>query len=198
MTGLRCKTTVGLALVVLPLLAGCTQPTDEVVILGRKGPPPKEGDPGMESHIVRVVKYITSDPWLSFSEDGSGLVDGVRFSVFLEGPDGPKGVFGDGILVVTMYRIDLDQQGRETTTQVFEWELPPEKAYVWRAKKETLLGWGYGLRLAWDPKLDIYGQQVAFVIKFIRKDGRVVRSSRQVLRVPLRPGSVVPFPKKRQ
>ncbi|HVP11972.1 MAG TPA: hypothetical protein VMV94_12395 [Phycisphaerae bacterium] len=145
---------------------------------------PRVEDPGTESNIIRVSKFFNADPWLSFAADGSGRVDGVRITVYLEGPNAPKGVFGDGTLIVEMYRLDHEKRGREVPTLVHKWELPPDQAYPWRAKQATGMGWGYGLRLQWPAELDIQGKQVAFVVKYRRTDGRIVSSSRQVVNVP--------------
>ncbi len=143
--------------------------------------------PGPEpvSNIVSVNKFFSAVPWLIFDDPSSGRVDGFKCTVYLEGYDSPKGVFGTGTIVVTMYRIENDPLGREFTTQVHEWELPPHKAFPWRAKKATMIGWGYGLRLHWGKDLDVMGRRIAIVIKYIRDDGRVLSSSRTVLRVPL-------------
>lgn len=148
-----------------------------------RGGAPESGP--VESNIVRVNKFFSQTPWLSFAGDGSNRVNGVRITVYLEGANEPKGVFGTGTLVVGMYRLDVDPAtGRERSTLAYEWELPPERAYVWRAKEETALGWGYGLRLQWPDDLDVGGRQVAFVVKYLREDGRIISSSRQVLKVP--------------
>ena len=143
--------------------------------------------PGPEpvSNIVSVNKFFSSVPWLIFDDPSSGRIDGFKCTLYLEGYDSPKGVFGTGTIVVTMYRIENDPLGREFTTQVHEWELPPHKAFPWRAKKATMIGWGYGLRLHWGKDLDVMGRRIAIVIKYIRDDGRVLSSSRTVLRVPL-------------
>jgi hypothetical protein len=143
--------------------------------------------PGPEpvSNIVSVNKFFSAVPWLIFDDPSNGRIDGFKCTVYLEGHDSPKGVFGSGTIVVTMYRLESDPLGRETPTQVHEWELPPEKAFPWRAKKPTMIGWGYGLRLHWDKELDLMGKRVAILIKYIRDDGRVISSSRTVLRVPL-------------
>lgn len=141
-------------------------------------------DPPAESNIIRVFKFVSSNPWLIFKNDGSGRVDGVRITVYLEGPGKAKGVFGTGTLLVAMYRLDRDALGQEITRPIHEWELPPEKAYPWRAKKETALGWAYSLRLQWPASLDLAGRDVAILVKYVRDDGRVIGSSRQTLRVP--------------
>ncbi len=140
----------------------------------------------LEPNIVRVNKIFESFPWLSFSADGSGRVDGFKCAVYLESPASrSKGVFGRGTIVVNLYRLDKDATGRELAVPVQEWQLPPEVAYSFQAKKPTGLGWGYGLRLRWDDNVSVAGNVVAIVIKFVREDGRVVSSSRKVLRVPV-------------
>lgn len=172
-------------------LCGCQYPNGSWA-RGWGGAAERSDRAPVKSNIVQVVKYFHANPWLSFSVDGSGQVDGVRFALYLVCPTTEgnvvkyKGAFGDGVIIVDMYRLERDPGAREKAVLVHKWEMPPEEAYVWRAKKETMLGWGYGLRLQWNEGLDVEGKQVAFVIKYIRRDGRVVSSSRQVLRVPIR------------
>lgn len=143
------------------------------------------GEGPIESNIVRVNKFFSQTPWLSFDSDGSKNVDGVSFTVYLEGPNEPKGVFGTGTIVINMYRLDIDPTGRETAVPVHEWVLPSDQAYPWRAKNRTALGWGYGLRLQWPREVKVSGKQIAIVVKYVREDGRTISSSRQVLKVPV-------------
>src|SRR5690606_21529199 len=83
---------------------------------------PISAPPSMEeSNIIRVNKIFDSFPWLSFSNDGSGRVNGFKCAVYLEGPHSTKGVFGSGTLVITMYRLDYDQYGREVPNEVKCW-----------------------------------------------------------------------------
>lgn len=138
-----------------------------------------------ESNIIRVNKIFDSFPWLSFASDGSGRVDGFKCAVYLEGARSTKGVFGTGTLVVSMYRLDADALGREVPTEVQCWTFTREEAMQFRAREMKMLGWGYGLRLKWDDNVSVCGKKVAVVIKYVRDDGRVVSSSRKVLRVPI-------------
>jgi hypothetical protein len=167
-----------------------------VVLIGVTVPmldcaPPPADEIAAESNIIRVNKFFNADPWLSFKNDGTGKIDGIRITVYLEGAGRPKGVFGDGTLLVEMYRLDRDRRGQEEATLVHKWELPPERAYAWRAKKETGMGWGYGLRLPWPDDLEVEGRQIAFVVKYVRADGGVISSSRQVVKVPSRQAAPV-------
>ena len=148
-------------------------------------PPVMVPGPGAVSNIVSVNKFFSAVPWLIFDDPSSGRIDGFKCTVYLEGSDSPKGVFGTGTIVVTMYRLDKDPTGQEVPVQVKEWVLPSEKAYPWRAKKPTMIGWGYGLRLRWGPDVDVAGKKIAILVKYIRDDGRVINSSRTVLQVPL-------------
>jgi len=178
--GRRWRRPLPLGLGLLFWAAGCVEPTPD-------WRDPKAGP--VKSNIVRVNKFFSVNPWLSFGEEAGGRVNGVSFTVYLEDAEQPKGVFGNGVIVVEMYRLDRDEKGREVPVHLQTWELPPDKAYPWRAKQMTYFGWGYGLRLPWDKNLDLEGRLVAFVIKYIRDDGRVVTSSRKVLRVPSAGGS---------
>ncbi len=173
-------------IVCLTAASGCVRDphTGEWVPAEHAGP--KTGDPGMESNIIGVSKFFPASPWLVFDADGSGRVDGVKFNVFLEGPHGPKGVFGNGDIVVDMYRIDSAPDGSEVASHIHRWDLDSSEAYPWRCKKETSMGWGYGLRLQWPATLDVQGRQVAFLVRYRRDDGKLLNSSRQILRVPAR------------
>jgi hypothetical protein len=170
-------------LFVLALSTGCTE--QEIAkweaanrpLLARDSAP-------VETNIVRVNKFFSQTPWLSFKNDGSKKVDGVSFSLYLEGPSAPKGVFGTGTIAIAMYRLDTDPLGKEVATQVKEWVMTADEAYAWRSKKQTALGWGYGIRLNWGDEVDVAGKQIAIVAKYLREDGRVISSSRQVLKVP--------------
>jgi hypothetical protein len=172
-------------------LASCNNPNAQWNNASSASRPTPDAAP--QSNVVRVTKFFSQNPWLSFTSDGSGKVDGVGFAVYLEGANGPRGVFGTGTIVVTMYRLDFDPLGREAATPVHEWVLTPDKAYPWRAKKATALGWGYGLRLQWPDTVRVGGKQVAFLVKYVREDGREISSSRQVLKVPVG-GSAMPPP----
>ncbi|MFQ5423300.1 MAG: hypothetical protein ACE5F9_04895 [Phycisphaerae bacterium] len=138
----------------------------------------------VESNIVGVRKFISSNPWLIFNSDGTGRVDGLKVMLYLEGTKEPKGVFGTGTIVVTLYRVDQDPAGGRVARQVFEREFPPDKAYPWRRKRATGMGWGYGLRLPWGKDLDLSGQNILIVVKYVQENGRVVASAPQELLVP--------------
>ena len=154
--------------------------------------PPQETEknPGMPSdqpvsNIVTVNKIFSVVPWLMFDNPESGRIDGFKCTVYLEDAKTTKGVFGTGTIVVEMYTLDIDARGREVPFKVKEWVLPPDKAKPWRAKKVSMLGWGYGLRLKWGEDVDVVGKKIAIVIKYAREDGQMLSSSRQVLRVPI-------------
>ncbi|MBK8267337.1 MAG: hypothetical protein IPK83_03155 [Planctomycetes bacterium] len=164
------------------------QPTSE--------PLPISAPPNMEeSNIIRVNKIFDSFPWLSFSNDGSGRVNGFKCAVYLEGPKSTKGVFGSGTMVITMYRLDHDRLNREVPTEMKCWTFTREEALPYRARNMSMLGWGYGFRLPWGDDIRVSGRKIAIVIKYVRDDGRVVSSSRKVLRVPFT-GDVQPMPQR--
>ncbi|QDV91635.1 hypothetical protein RAS2_27390 [Phycisphaerae bacterium RAS2] len=167
-------------------LPGCMQPVEPGVTTTFSAAKSNGDDrePPVETNIVRVTKFFSAEPWLTFSNDGTSRVNGFKCSVFLEGPGKPRGVFGSGTIIVCLYRVDRDGAGREVAVPLQEWEMPPDKAYPWRCKDRTLLGWGYGLRMQWRDDLDLEGRQIAVVVKYARDDGKVLSSTRQMLKVP--------------
>lgn len=168
------------------LATACSAPTKKTAESSKPwwDPKPPDGGP-VRSDIVSVNKFFHINPWLSFNEDGSRRVNGVKFAMYLQSPSSKKGVFGTGTIVVQMYRLDEDEKGSELPVLVQEWQYSAEKAYPFRAKEESYLGWGYGFRLKWDEGLEVEGKRVAFLVKYVRDDGRVVISSRQEATVPV-------------
>ena len=81
-----------------------------------------------------------------------------------------RGLFGEGTIVVDLYRIGVDEEGNEATTKVHEWTFDAERAVPFRSKQRTALGWGYQLRLHWED-LDVAGQEIELRISFRRPDG---------------------------
>lgn len=151
-------------------------------------PPQKE-----ESNIIGVNKFFDSFPWLNFGGDAADTINGFKCALYLTSShSGGKGVFGTGTIVVTMYRLDSDRRGREVATEVFSWTLPREDAFAFRGREPTMMGWGYGLRLGWDDKVDVAGRKIALLFRYVRDDGRIVSATRQVLKVPLTGMNAVP------
>ncbi len=144
------------------------------------------------SDIVQVINFIPTNPWLVF-DPLEGKVDGFKSTVYLAAPlkgerSGVKGFFGDGTIIVQMFRAEPDETtGKDRMELVHTWELPPEESYQWRARDMSILGWGYGLRLRWPEDLDVAGRKVSFLISYRRSDGRLISSSRPIVRrVPSR------------
>jgi hypothetical protein len=138
-----------------------------------------------EPSITQVaVVYDTYSAWI-WNEDRS-RIRGIKVGpVYLGGPTG-KGVFGDGTIRPRLYRLDRAADGNLKPTLLKEWSFNVEEARLWRMKRQTVWGWGYGLPLVWDdpsligPDVD----QVRIVVSFERSDGRMVNSSNKDLRVP--------------
>lgn len=169
----------------LAALCGCTSADSTAPFSTTPKTSVRDGEAVESSDIVAVNKFFNVNPWLCYNDDGTGRVNGVRFSLYLQSAAGTKGVFGTGTIVIQMYRLDQDEQRRELPVLVQEWQFSPEQAYAFRARQASALGWGYGFRLRWDDTASVEGRKVAFVIKYIRGDGRVVVSSRQVAEIPV-------------
>jgi hypothetical protein len=143
------------------------------------------------SDIIQVINFIPTNPWLIF-DPLDGKVDGFKCTVYLAAPlqgerSGTKGFFGDGTIIIQMFQGGGDDSENSRMELVHTWELPPEEAAKWRAKKMTVLGWGYGLRLRWPETVTAGGHKVSFLVSYRRSDGRLISSSRPIVRrVPLR------------
>lgn len=147
------------------------------------------------SDIVQVINFVPTNPWLIF-DPLDGRIDGFKCTIYLganidskvEGKrDGIKGFFGDGTIIVQLFE-DVAETGKRSEMKIAHtWELTPEDAYPWRAREMSLLGWGYGLRLQWPAELKLAGRKVAILVSYKRTDGRLISSSKPIVRrVPIR------------
>lgn len=143
------------------------------------------------SDIVQVINFVPTNPWLVF-DPLDGRIDGFKTTIYLsanvEGTkDGIKGFFGDGTIIVQLFSEVAEQGARPQMKLAHSWELSPAEAYPWRAKEMSLLGWGYGLRLQWPKELSLAGKNVAILVSYRRSDGRLISSSKPIVRhVPIR------------
>ncbi|HPF39939.1 MAG TPA: hypothetical protein P5081_12180 [Phycisphaerae bacterium] len=138
--------------------------------------------------IVQVANFVPTNPWLIF-DPLDGKIDGFKCNIYLganhEGKF--KGFFGDGTIVVQMFADVGKDEAKSDMKLAHTWELTPDDAYPWRARKQTMLGWGYGLRLQWPKELELGGRKIAILVSYRRTDGRMISSSKPtVRRVPIR------------
>lgn len=153
---------------------------------GAAGTPDDGGLPGDDVNIIGVRKFISQEPWLSFNKEGVRQAEGLKATVYLESGTSGKGAFGDGILRVVLYSVHRDPQtGEETLRREYRWDLTPRQSVPWRAKQQSVQGWGYGLRLNWG-NAEVRGREIELVFQFIRRDGNIVTGEPQRLRVPER------------
>ncbi len=149
--------------------------------------------PPDDPNVIAVRKFISQEPWLTFSRDGSRDPEGFKATVYLESGSTGRGVFGDGLLRVVLFIVDRAADGTERLTPMKQWQFTPEQSFPWRAAKRTWLGWGYGLRLPWTG-IDPCGREIQLVFEFVRRDGQAVVSEPVRLRVPQRTTRVVSNP----
>ena len=135
-------------------------------------------------NIVQIVKFYTRGPWLQFRQDGGPRPDGFKVSaLYLIDGQTDRGAFGAGTIAVNLYVVERDEQGDDVATKIYEWEYDAQKAMPFRAKKRTLQGWGYQLRLNWGD-LDLSGKEIEIEILYRRLDGQTVNSAPKRLKVP--------------
>jgi hypothetical protein len=138
-----------------------------------------------ESDIVRVFPVYDPVPWLVRQDDDSGQPIGIRVSaVYLISDRTSKGVFGDGLLRMVLYRITYRPGAETVRTRVNEWQFDSQQAVAWRVTKPSWMGYGYQFDLVWPDDLDLPGCEIALAIEYVRTDGRVVRSTPKHFKVP--------------
>jgi len=138
-----------------------------------------------ESDIVRVFPVYEPTPWLVRQDDDSGEPIGIRVSsLYLISNRTGKGVFGDGLLRVVLYRITSPPGARPVRRKVKEWQFDCQQAVPWRVTKPSWMGYGYQFDLVWPADLELAGCEIALAIEYVRADGRVVRSTPKHFEVP--------------
>ncbi len=193
---------VGTLLGLLGLLAGCTpqparpKPVVRTVPHTTELPKPPPGpDPyrmtveeveraPLESDIVRVHTHYNLFPWLQFDLTDPRPQGFMVSALFLISGKTGKGVFADGLIAVKMYRIDRDQQRRETRTLVQTWQFTPMQALPYRAVRRTEVGEGYQLHLRWADDLELTNREIMVVVQFTRRDGKVISSGPKSFKIP--------------
>lgn len=139
-----------------------------------------------ESDIVRVFPVYDPVPWLVRRDDDSGEPIGIRISaVYLISDRTSKGVFGDGLLRMILYRISHPAGARSVRQKINEWQFDSQQAVVWRVTKPSWMGYGYQFDLIWPGDLDLPGREIALAIEYVRADGRAVRSVPKHFKVPI-------------
>lgn len=163
-----------LASLILLAVVGCQQP------LGGRRP----GDVRLETNIIKVVPFFSQSPF--GSTGGGGKTNGfVIHALYLVAPTetGETGVFGDGIIHVSMFVVESAADGKTTRRLVHEWLFDPEQAAPYRSKKRYVGGYGYQLHCPWGDA-DVLGKKVEIEVNFERRDGQVVRSRSRQFVVP--------------
>jgi hypothetical protein len=192
----------GALLALLGLLPGCTpQPARSkpgVTIVPETHTPPK-APPGPDPYkmtveevehaplardIVAVHTHYNLFPWLQFDPTDPRPQGLVISALFLVSNKTGKGAFADGLITVKMYRVDRDEQRRETRTLVHTWDFTTQQALPYRAVKRTVIGQGYQLHLRWPKDMDLTRREIIVIVEFTRPDGAVIRGGTKFLKVP--------------
>jgi len=168
-------------------LAGCGRP---LAALGRPGGAAKLSveqveRARLERDIVAIAPHYNPYPWLLFDVTNPRPQGFKIDALYLISAKTGKGVFGDGIIRVKMYRVERDEAGAGKRTLVHVWEFDPQAALPYRCVRRTVLGYGYQLHLKWPDDCDVLGKEISVVVEFVRRDGKVIRSHPKSFIVPL-------------
>lgn len=176
--------TAGVAGLMLSGLIGCGDPQPGAPTIGSDAY--RVMNMPTDPNVVQVVAFFDPpemNPWI-WAEDQTRVRGIIINSLYLGGSEG-KGVFGDGVIRPKLYVARQDDQGKTRWEVVREWSFDVQEAMPFRTKKQTVMGWGYGLiPLDWGDK-NLAHQLIRISISFECSNGRVVtRRSRQEYRVP--------------
>ncbi len=144
----------------------------------------RAADPTLNPNIIKVIPFYGQNPFGTVG--GGGKTNGfVIQALYLVAPTekGEEGVFGDGIIHVSMFVIEPDGEGRPQRRLVREWLFDPEQARPYRTKKRYVGGYGYQLHCPWGDA-DVLGKRIEIEVSFERRDGQVVRSRPRPFVVP--------------
>jgi len=141
----------------------------------------------LDPDIVQVKKFFEISPWLSFDPNDSRKPGGFKVVVYLISAKTQRGAFGDGVIHIVMSLAETDPNDPRAKhfREVRRWSYDPQQALLYRAKKKTVLGYGYQLRCNWEDT-DVLGKEIAIHVEFERKDGRILTSQPNYLRPPMR------------
>ncbi len=135
--------------------------------------------------IVQVATFVDKlNPWLNFDNPPRDVPGGLKLAVYFTSSNGPLGVFGDGTVLIDMYRMDGGPANRKELVHLKQWRFSTEEAYQYGFRERQRTGWGYQFRLEWGEN-DVLGEEVVFIVSFERYDGRVVRGKRNFFKVPV-------------
>ncbi len=136
--------------------------------------------------IVRIATFPDKrNPWLNFDDPPRDVPGGLKLPIYLTASDSPLGVFGDGTLIVDLYRLDRTPDGDENPVLVKQWSFDTRQAHAYGFRERQRVGWGYQLRLNWGDA-DVLDSEIMVIISFQRFDGRVIRGKRMFFKVPRR------------
>ncbi len=134
--------------------------------------------------ITRVSCFVDKQsPWLNFDRPPRDIPGGVRIVAYFTGGTDALGVFGDGNVVIDMYRIDRTSEQGEQAEHLLRKTFDTEHAYQFGFKKATRFGWGYLFLVGWGD-IDVLDKEVMFIVSFERQDGSTIRGKRLYFKVP--------------
>ena len=157
-------------------------------IVGCAGPtagPARIAQAPLEPNVIEIATFFSANPFGPVG--GSSTPGGFRIgALYLMAPNEQGrsvGVFADGIIHVYLYAVEKDAEGKPTRRLVRDWTYDPVQAMPYRAKKATVLGYGYQLHCVWGDA-DVLGKDVEIEVHFARKDGRLITSTAKAFKVP--------------
>lgn len=155
---------------------GCQQP---------KTPAQQVESMRLEPNIIEVATFFGTSPigHVPGQTEPGGLVISALYLFTPDGTGGVKGVFGDGLIHIKLYVVNVDEQGSRARTLAKEWVYTPEQAMPYRTIRPSIMGYAYQIHCAWGDA-DVLGKDVEVEVEFERRDGRIISSRPKSLKIP--------------
>ncbi|MFO0839942.1 MAG: hypothetical protein U1D55_15630 [Phycisphaerae bacterium] len=190
----------------LAMLVGCenppkqspksvlSPPPQKIVNTTPQEPPKSTIDPtkvAERDDIVSIHHFWQQFPW---RHDGSsGKVVGFGVPTYFASAETERGAFVSGAIHVWLSELSRAESGELERKPLHEWVMTESEAMNFRARKQTITGYGYGFFLNWPREMDLGGHSVEIQFGYQRADGKMIRGQPWRGRVPS-PDDVAPVP----
>lgn len=131
--------------------------------------------------IVGIRQYWSQLPWL---RRGDRIV-GFQATVYFVSGETGKGAFVPGRIFAWVYEVPHAAPSEGERTLLYMWELDEKQAMGFRVRRVAVMGYYYGMVLAWDESTQIEGKTVDIVFGYQRRDGSIVEGAAKRFKVPV-------------
>lgn len=131
--------------------------------------------------IVGIRQYWSQLPWL---RRGDRIV-GFQATVYFVSGETGKGAFVPGRIFAWVYEVPPSAPSQAERNLLYMWELDEQQAMGFRVRRVAVMGYHYGMVLAWDENTELEGKTIDVVFGYQRRDGSIVEGAAKRFKVPV-------------